>query len=663
MPSGLAVAPDGLILLALSSADLLRGEGALLALDPSGEQRWRWAPGVQRVSAPAVAGGRVCLSADTRALVLLDASTGTERTRIPLPVSASLSAPAVVDDVAYVPCRGPHLLAVGLDGHPGWRFDARASANAWLDHTPVVLAEHLFVTLSSGSVLALRAQDGTLAWRIDVGPAGKRLTPPVTDGERVYVGARDGLHALALADGREAWAFPIPRKVAAAPVVRGDVVYVTSHDRHLYALDVATGEELWRYEVGRRHVRWRAVPVVEVPPLVMPPPHALALAADRGGTLTAVARPLGAAEGEAAGQWVEAASAYAARGRLARGAELLEIHGEPFKAAELWRAGGETARAAQQYESAGAWEQAAELWSVLDRPVKQAGALTKLAESLQGPDGDAERCVAAWQAAAQLYEREGLAEQAAACCRQVARCLEQPVITLDVQHEGLVLDAWTRLQFIVRNEGYGLARNLVVRVRGAQFKGQIAATQEIYTLRPGQERKKWLDVCPQAFGDAVPLRVRAEYEDRAGDPRYLEQTLYLPVARTAATRGQGQQHIMVQGDYVAGDKTTGVDQRGQVVHGPQTNVAGAALSPAPDLAPSPQATRLHRALSDYLDLEEFRTLCFDVGVKYDHLGGEGLAGKARELVRHLQRRDALSLVVEWLHQQRPDIEASLPYTL
>jgi len=74
-----------------------------------------------------------------------------------------------------------------------------------------------------------------------------------------------------------------------------------------------------------------------------------------------------------------------------------------------------------------------------------------------------------------------------------------------------------------------------------------------------------------------------------------------------------------------------------------------------DLAPSPEATRLHRILSDRMDLEEFRTLCFDLSVRYDSLRGEGLAGKARQLVLFLQKREALPRLVEWLHHQRPDI--------
>ena len=130
-------------------------------------------------------------------------------------------------------------------------------------------------------------------------------------------------------------------------------------------------------------------------------------------------------------------------------------------------------------------------------------------------------------------------------------------------------------------------------------------------------------------------------------------------------------------------------QRGQTVHGPQTNIAGDARGPvlsgtfhgpvvvgggeaadlrgargavykptgleALDLAPSPEATRLHRIFRTRLDLEEFRTLCFDLGVRYDTLGGETLDGKARELVLRLQQRGALERLTGWIRENRPDV--------
>jgi tetratricopeptide (TPR) repeat protein len=565
----------------------MHGEGALVALDGGGEERWRWAPGVQRVSAPAVGGDVICVTADARTLIVLDLATGEEQARVELEANASLSAPALVAGVAYVPCRAPNLLAVGLDDGTRWRFTAQDGPDTWLDKTPVVVGEHLFTVLTTGAVLALRVAEGSLAWRVDVGPAGKPLSPPPTDGERLFVGARDGLHALSLAHGRELWVFPTERRITAAPAVSGGVVYAACHDHRLYALDEATGRELWRYEAERR---------IEASPALAAcgePPRPCVLVADRGGTLTAVARPLSAADHEAAGHWVEAASIYADLGQLARGAQLLEDHGEPLKAAELWeaagkreraaaqyeaaehwaeaaaayaavgqltrgaqlledhdeplkaaelwKAAGERERAAVQYETAGAWQQAVELWAGLGRPLRQAEVLEARAQSLEeGPCSEEERAEA-WAAAAEAFDAEGERERAIACQQEAARCLRQPVITLDVQlDKGLVLRAWSRLQFVVRNEGHGPARNLTVRASGDEFEGQVMRTRQITTLWAGRESIERLDIRPLEYGETVPLRVSVEYQDQAGELQSRDHTVYIAVARTEATRGTGE---------------------------------------------------------------------------------------------------------------------------
>ena len=66
------------VLVALSSANLLHGQGALLALDANGDERWRWSPGARRVSAPALvcsddsSRSSICFTADAHTLVILD---------------------------------------------------------------------------------------------------------------------------------------------------------------------------------------------------------------------------------------------------------------------------------------------------------------------------------------------------------------------------------------------------------------------------------------------------------------------------------------------------------------------------------------------------------------------------------------------------------------
>jgi tetratricopeptide (TPR) repeat protein len=398
------------------------------------------------------------------------------------------------------------------------------------------------------------------------------------------------------------------------PIVVGEVIYLACHDHHLYALDTANGQELWRYEAARR---------LTERPAVAFSPQASVYVVEGDGTVTAIARLLSAAEHEATGQWVAAASAYAAQGQFVHGAELLEAHDEPFRAAELWKAAGETERAAEQYELAGAWQQAADLWERLGRLRKHAAALEEHARSLAELSPTDEEGAAAWAAAALAYEIAGEIERAATCERQVARYTHQPTINMEVKYEGLVLQAWSRLQFTVRNEGYGPARNLIVRASGDQFEGQVMTTRQIITLEAGRQRIERLDIRPLQHGDSVPLRIQTEYFDQAGQLHAFEQTLYLPVASSQDTRGAAEFHH---------------------------------ISATRAIAPSPEAARLHHILITLFDLEELRTLCFQLGVNYDFLAGQELRGKARELLLHLQRQDALSRLTAWLQRERPDID-------
>ncbi|MCP4539780.1 MAG: PQQ-binding-like beta-propeller repeat protein [Chloroflexi bacterium] len=546
MISGLAVTADGHILVAITSTNMIHGQGALVFLDTTGQERNRWSPGIQRVSAPVVRKGIACFTADAHTLVVVDSATCQEQVRISLETTASLSAPALSGRVAYVPCHSPHVLAVDLDEKSVRPLKVQDASDAWLDKTPVLLGENLFTVLSTGALLALRTGNGSQMWRTNVGPAGRSLSTPTTDGVHLYVGARNGLHALTLADGGEAWFFPTSRRIEAAPVVSGGVVYAACCDHFIYAIDAVTGRELWRYELGRRRIE--VTPVLaacdETPCL---------LAIDRDGTLTAIARPLSAQEHKDAGHWVKAASAYVALGHPARGAQLLEDHGEPINAAQLWQIAGEPERAAQQYEVAGAWRQAADLWATLDQPLKWAEALKAHARVLEETTCSADECAKVWGIAAQAFEAGGNIERATACRQELTRCLELPIITVDVQlDKGLVLDAWSLLRFIIRNQGYGPARSLIIRATGDQFEGQVMATRQIAGLKAGLDRTDVFNIRPREHGDSVPLQVIVEYVDQSGTTRTCKQTIHIAVSRTKAARGAGKVvNVFVSGSGAA----------------------------------------------------------------------------------------------------------------
>src|SRR5687767_6138442 len=48
----------------------------------------------------------------------------------------------------------------------------------------------------------------------------------------------------------ERWVFKCKNSVESAPAIADGLVFVTSFDKHLYALDLATGEKKWAVELG-----------------------------------------------------------------------------------------------------------------------------------------------------------------------------------------------------------------------------------------------------------------------------------------------------------------------------------------------------------------------------------------------------------------------------
>jgi hypothetical protein len=66
-------------------------------------------------------------------------------------------------------------------------------------------------------------------------------------------------------------------------------------------------------------------------------------------------------------------------------------------------------------------------------------------------------------------------------------------------------------------------------------------------------------------------------------------------------------------------------------------------------------TRLLDILATRFDLEELRTLCFEMQVNYDDLSGEGIKSKARELISYLKRHERILDLVNIGSQMRPEI--------
>jgi outer membrane protein assembly factor BamB len=107
---------------------------------------------------------------------------------------------------------------------------------------PTVSGGNFYVAGTDGSVLALQAESGRELWR---GSVGTPLSAGVgSDGRFAAVVTRDN-ELVTLEAGRIVWRAMLGARVATAPLVAGERVFVMSVDRVVQAFDALDGRKLW----------------------------------------------------------------------------------------------------------------------------------------------------------------------------------------------------------------------------------------------------------------------------------------------------------------------------------------------------------------------------------------------------------------------------------
>ncbi|MFN3736328.1 outer membrane protein assembly factor BamB [Hydrogenophaga sp.] len=107
---------------------------------------------------------------------------------------------------------------------------------------PLVAGGRVWAASASGSVVALDASSGVVAWRAELNTS---LAAGVgSDGETAAVVTREN-QLVALRDGREVWRVRLNARSFTAPLVAGKRVFVLTADRSISAYDSANGARLW----------------------------------------------------------------------------------------------------------------------------------------------------------------------------------------------------------------------------------------------------------------------------------------------------------------------------------------------------------------------------------------------------------------------------------
>jgi outer membrane protein assembly factor BamB len=147
----------------------------------------------------------------------------------------------VSDDTAYIAYNNKvYAVAPQTDQDTitvRWSFPEEVDSGQTFFAPPAVTEDMVIVTDYRDSLFALNPADGKQLWAFK--SEGSHFIGSAAIGENlIYAATVDGtLHALDRATGSETWSYVAQGHVWSTPLLADDVLYVTSLDRHLYALD------------------------------------------------------------------------------------------------------------------------------------------------------------------------------------------------------------------------------------------------------------------------------------------------------------------------------------------------------------------------------------------------------------------------------------------
>jgi eukaryotic-like serine/threonine-protein kinase len=137
-----------------------------------------------------------------------------------------------------------------------WRYES----NVTLNLTPAFDNERIYLPLAGGTIVALKAKDGQLYWRSEMG--GELSASPVADEAMIYVAseavsstAQSGqvggaLRALGREGGVTQWMTPLIRPLRGSLAIGGGKIFAGGIDGRAYAFDKRTGGVFWSIPFG-----------------------------------------------------------------------------------------------------------------------------------------------------------------------------------------------------------------------------------------------------------------------------------------------------------------------------------------------------------------------------------------------------------------------------
>ncbi|MCP4724197.1 MAG: PQQ-binding-like beta-propeller repeat protein [bacterium] len=194
------------------------------------EVKWTFKTGNRIISSPAIYDGDVFIGSDDGYMYAVDMETGVEKWKFKTDGAVS-SSPAVFEGIVLFGSADGNFYALDYEsGREEWRF--RTGGESFFSHK---------------GLWGIQPKD-----QLMVDPWDFFISSPVVEDGIVYFGSGDThIYALEIKTGIEKWRFKTEDSVHSTPAVSNGMVYCGSWDSYLYALDAESGKEIWKFDTGQ----------------------------------------------------------------------------------------------------------------------------------------------------------------------------------------------------------------------------------------------------------------------------------------------------------------------------------------------------------------------------------------------------------------------------
>lgn len=159
----------------------------------------------------------------------------------------------------FVGTEGGKLHALNSNGTNAWTFETGGAIRA----RPVAIDRFVYVSSDAGYLWALDQRTGKQRWRADIDAGSVPRIPTteektrwdrysssvVSDGTRLFIASRDKrLYAIDRATGKELWHLEANDIMTATPVLYRDLVIFSSYDGAIRAARKDDGTDVWKYD-------------------------------------------------------------------------------------------------------------------------------------------------------------------------------------------------------------------------------------------------------------------------------------------------------------------------------------------------------------------------------------------------------------------------------